>query len=232
MHLFESKNKLFDIVNTNYDLLPVINRFGIRLGFKDKTVSEVCNEHSINEDFFLALINTYNNPDYFPKAELIAFSPLLIIDYLRQTHEYYVNYFIPKIERLLANLISGSTEGYQGLKMIDTFYKKYKKELLLHIEDEEQNVFPHIIQLLNKEQKKLSNYTIHSFEKEHLNVEDKLNDLKNLVIKYIEPSYRDNDCNEFLINLQRFERDIKDHARIEDIILIPQVVVIEKDLIK
>lgn len=232
MLLFKSKNRLFDIINANYDLLPVINRFGIRLGFKDKTVSEVCNDHNINEDFFLALINTYNNPDYFPERELIGFSPILIINYLRRTHDYYVNYFIPKIEKLLANLISGSSEGYKEFKMIDTFYKKYKNELLLHIEDEEKNVFPYIIQLLEKERPPQLDYSIHSFEQEHLNVEDKLNDLKNLIIKYIEPSYRDNDCNEFLINLQRFERDIKDHARIEDIILIPQVVAIEKELKK
>ena len=232
MHLFERSNKLFDIVNANYDLLPVINRFGIRLGFKDKTVTEVCDKHQIHKDFFLALINTYNNPNYFPETELIGFSPLLIIDYLRRTHDYYVDYFLPKIEMLLAQLISGSTEGYQELKMIDTFYKKYKNELLLHINDEEKNVFPYVIRLVEDRLYSDDQYTIRSFEKEHLNVEDKLNDLKNLIIKYITPSYKDNDCNEFLITLYRFEKDIKDHARIEDKILFQQVVAIEKQLKK
>jgi regulator of cell morphogenesis and NO signaling len=61
-------------------------------------------------------------------------------------------------------------------------------------------------------------------------VEIKLNDLKNLIIKYIEPSYNDNDCNEFLIMLFRFEQDIKDHDRIEEKILFPQVIRIEKEL--
>jgi regulator of cell morphogenesis and NO signaling len=75
-----------------------------------------------------------------------------------------------------------------------------------------------------------SKYNIHSFEKEHSSVDIKLNDLKNLIVKYIEPVYNNNVCNDFLINLYRFEKDIKDHARIEDKILIPQVVELEKQL--
>ena len=64
------------------------------------------------------------------------------------------------------------------------------------------------------------------------NVDIKLNDLKNLIIKYIEPVYNENVCNEFLIAMSDFEKDIKDHARIEDKILVPMVISIEKELNK
>lgn len=104
--------------------------------------------------------------------------------------------------------------------MVDAFYKKYEQELILHINDEEERVFPYVINLAENGEKP-ENYSIQSFEKEHTNVDEKLNDLKNLVIKYIKPEYDENICNEFLITLFRFEKDIKDHARIEDKILLP-----------
>lgn len=219
MDLFKSDDKLFRLVNANCNLLPVINRFGIRPGFKDKTVAEACEEKNINKDFFLALINTYNNPDYFPEEELKRFSPLLIVDYLKKTHEYYITYFLPKIEMLLEKLVSANTD----FKMIGSFYEKYKNELLLHIKDEEENVFPHIINFIQNHKKSNIKDTPLSFEKEHSNAEMKLSDLKNLLIRYLEPAYDNNDFNEFVSMLYRFEKDIIDHARIEDHILVPQI---------
>ena len=55
MDIFEEQTKMATIVRSNFNLLPVINRFGISLGFKDKTVVQICNEEKINTEFFLAI---------------------------------------------------------------------------------------------------------------------------------------------------------------------------------
>ena len=223
MDLFKSNNKLYDLINANANLLPVINRFGIRPGFKDKTVAEVCREHDINKDFFLALVNTYHNPEYFPEAELLGFSPLLIVDYLKKTHAYYLSYFLPRLEMLLERMIGDQEENKSDLRTIVSFYDKYKHELLLHIKDEEENVFPVVIDhFRNRDHDNLVRTGI-SFKKEHSNVEMKLSDLKHLIIKYLKPAYDDNDFYEFVSALFLFEKDIIDHARIEDHILVPQI---------
>ncbi|MCG6189244.1 hemerythrin domain-containing protein [Maribellus maritimus] len=215
------------LIRTNYHLLPVINRFGIRLGFKDKTIEEVCELHKISSDFFLAIVNTFHNEDYFPEEELLSFSPHLIVQYLKRTHQYYINYILPKMESLLEQLNSDCSPNCKELKIIDAFYKRYKNELLNHINDEETRVFPYVVELINNPRSMDPNFTITEFEKEHSNVEIQLEDLKNLIIKYIEPVYDENICNEFLITLFRFEADIKDHARIEDAILVPLAIAIE-----
>ncbi|MCF8368488.1 MAG: hemerythrin domain-containing protein [Bacteroidales bacterium] len=226
MEPFKSNDKLFDLVNKNHNLLPVFNRFGIRPGFKDKTVTDACAEKNINKEFFLAVVNTYHNPVHFPEEELLSFSPKLIVDYLQRTHEYYIDYFLPKIEAHLNKFIENNSS--KDLKMIITFYDKYKKEFLLHIKDEEENVFPYVLKLLNKRDEGDDLMFTISFEKEHTNVEVKLSDLKNLLLKYLEPAYDDNDFNEFLSSLFQFEKDIIDHARIEDKILVPQIEKIKK----
>jgi regulator of cell morphogenesis and NO signaling len=229
MQIFTKKTQVIDLVETNYHLLPVLNRFGISLGNREMSLGEICASVNVDVHFLLAIINTYHNEDYFPEKELQAFSPKLILDYLQKTHAYYLEYVLPKIEQLLDQLMKSDTSGKHQLELIEKFYLKYKKELLLHIQEEEEVVFPYITSLLIEG---LGNaaYTIHTYEKEHSNIDIKLHDLKNLVIKYIEPVYDNNICNEFLITLLRFERDLVDHARIEDKILIPQVLQLEREI--
>jgi regulator of cell morphogenesis and NO signaling len=229
MEIFLKDHKVFRLIHHNYNLLPVLNRFGIKLGLKEKTVEAVCREKNINPNFFLAIVNTFVNEEYFPQDELLSFSPLEIIEYLKRTHRYYLNYILPKLDFLLEQLIESRTSENPGLQMVSQFYKKYKEELIEHIDYEEKTVFPYIEKMVlnNKSE---GNYTILSFEKEHTNVDEKLNDLKNLIIKYLSPDYNENLCNEFLITLFRFEKDIYDHARIEDVILLNQAAAIEKKL--
>ncbi len=71
-------------------------------------------------------------------------------------------------------------------------------------------------------------YSITLYEKEHDDVEEKLNDLKNIIIKYL-PTVKDQK-NRFLLlkELSALENDLADHARIEDLILIPKVEILEK----
>ncbi|MFW6259494.1 MAG: hemerythrin domain-containing protein [Tangfeifania sp.] len=229
MEIFTRNHKVAQLISHNYHLLPVLNRFGIKPGLKDKTVEDICIAENINPEFFLAIVNTYHNENYFPENELLSFSPLEIVSYLKKTHKYYTGYVLPKLDLLLEQLIKSSSSISKDLQMVDVFYKKYKKELTLHINDEEDRVFPYIIQLAETHQKQ-AGYTIRFFEKEHTNVDEKLNDLKNLIIKYVTPDYDENICNEFLITLYRFEKDIKDHARIEDKIMLPITLEIEKKL--
>ena len=231
MEIFSKEHKIFKLIHSNYDLLPVINRFGIRLGLKEKTVETVCREKNINPDFFLAIVNTFTNEDYFPEEELLSFSPLEIIEYLKRTHRYYIHYVLPKMNIQLEQLIASSTSGNQELTVVNQFYKQYTQELIEHIDYEEKTVFPYIEKMINNN-KSEGSYTILSFEKEHTNVDEKLNDLKNLIIKYLNPDYDENLCNEFLITLFRFEKDVYDHARIEDVILLNQAAAIENQLRK
>lgn len=232
MELLHKEDKMSSLVSRNYNLLPVINRFGIQLGFKEKTIEEVCTKNHIDVDFFLAIVNTYSDESYFPESELLSFSPLLLIDYLKNTHKYYINYVLPKIERLLNQVLSSCSENCSTLKMISTFYQKYKTELLLHLKLEDEKVFPYIIDLIKTRKVNNQGSFIEVIENEHTNVEVKLSDLKNLIIRHMQPTYEDNAMNEFLMALFQFENDLNDHARIEDHILISQVLELEKELRK
>ncbi len=220
---FVKTDKMVYLIQTNYHLLPIFHRFGFRLGIGHKTVEQVCMENKVDSAFFLAIVNTFHNRKYFPEERLLSFSPLLIIHYLKKTHLYYKTFSLPKIEAILHRLIVSAKSKNNDIQMIEKFYLEYKEKLLKHIEDEEQRVFPYIEKLVNSPEDISEQRLNLNFEKEHENVDFEIDDLKNLILKYIEPDYDELVCNELIAEIFRFEKDILDHARIEDNILIPQV---------
>ena len=229
---FSKKSRMSDLIHSNYLLLPVINRFGIRMGLGEKEVGQVCHEHGVNAGFFLEVINAFNDPEYFPEEKLAGFPATMIVDYLQKTHQYYLEYVLPDIESRLDELIESCDEKCENLQAIKKFYLGFKMELIHHIREEEEYVFPYVRHLESPGSEpgprdKAEGYSIHSFEKEHTQVDEKLLDLKNIIIKYLPPSYDDNICNAFLSSVFQLERDLKDHARIEDKILVPAVKALE-----
>ena len=117
-----------EVVEEHPSLIPVINRFGIRLGLGDKSVKTICDEYQLDTDFLLTVINTFLNEEYFPERKLQTFHTTQIIDYLTKTNLYYLRYQLPNIERHLTSFISMSTPGNNTLNLIGKFFSSFKEE--------------------------------------------------------------------------------------------------------
>ncbi|OFX42417.1 MAG: hypothetical protein A2046_13405 [Bacteroidetes bacterium GWA2_30_7] len=229
--LITQNMKMADVIHLNYKLLPVINRFEIELGFGDSTVEEVCKINKVNVHFFLEIVNAFNDKDYFPKKNLQQFSVSLIVNYLQKNHLYYISEIIPHIEKTIDSLCINT----QNIILLKNFFEEYKKELFAHIDREENVVYPYVIEIekLIKSKKTKQNqnkYSIDIFADEHDNIEDKLFDLKNIIIKYLPCSTEASVYNKILYDLFTLEKDLNDHSRIEEKVLIPKVRNIEKSL--
>ena len=236
MKLLTANMKMADVVHSNYLLMPVISRFGIPLGFGEKTVQKVCKEFRIDVEFFLAIVNAFSNEHYFPEKKLQTFNVSMIVDYLRKTHSYYIKTQVPLIEKLFKKLMRYRPTDEKKLKLIKMFFMEYKKELLAHLDREERITFPYIRkvyrmfhepQVTNKEKRTLTQYSMHVYEEEHSDVDKKLYDLKNILIKYFRGDSVQTIYHELIFELFRLEKDIQDHTRIENNILLPLVAEME-----
>ncbi|MFN8135266.1 MAG: hemerythrin domain-containing protein [Bacteroidales bacterium] len=214
--------KLSDIISHNILLVPVLNRFGIRPGVGEKTIKLVCSQQGIHLKSFLAILNTYNSQSFFPEAEDVDMT--VLVQFLRRTHTYYLDYTLPRIEKLISQLAI-DCPGSKPLAVIESYYSEYKKQLTAHIEYEETDLFPLISRLLEKQTgyTEKADYFSDKIQHEHVNVEDKLSDLKTILIKFLPPSVNENSASELLFELSRFEQELLDHARFEDKILIPKL---------
>lgn len=239
MELFNENSKLASVIHKDHSLLPVINRLGIKLGFGDKTIRNLCMGKGIDINFFVETINVFHYEAYFPEKRLLDFSVSMVIDYLVKTHQYYIDYLIPENDRLIELFLSANPTESSENDLVRKFYAKFQEEFVIHINFEERVMFPYILELNNVIEvpesrshfkQKNPDFSITSFEKEHSSMDDKMDDLKNIIIKYLPPNYDQNRGNAFLSNLFLFEKDMKNHSRIEDHILIPKVKQLEKVL--
>ena len=233
--------KMADVIHTNYFTLSVLNRFGIELGFGDKSVEEICKKTNVDVDFFLEIVNAFVNKDYFPKKHLQTFSVKLITDYLQKTHDYYHKLKVPEIENLIEKMVDSCYTQKENMVLLKKFFNNYKQELLNHTHREEEVVFPYTLAIekaynLEKPDNSvielMETYSIDIFQNEHDNIEEKLFDLKNIIIKYL-PQPKDSKlCNKLLYELFNLEQDLNDHSRIEEKVLVPKVREMEKIITK
>jgi regulator of cell morphogenesis and NO signaling len=237
--LFHAQMKMADVIHSNYILIPVINRLGVQLGFGDRTVAQTCEEIGLDSDFFLLIVNTFGNDDYFPEKKFKTFDIKGFIKYFQKTHDYYLTIQIPKIDHLIEDLAATSKQNEPRYRLILQFFKDYKQELNEHIALEEDVTFPYIetlykmyhdsfeIQLYREVTK---NYSMNRFLSEHSNIDEKISDLLSLLIKYIPSNGDEVIVNAIIFELFRLEKDIKDHTRLEEKILKPMVAELEASL--
>jgi regulator of cell morphogenesis and NO signaling len=239
MKLFSSKTKMADIIHSNYLLLPVISRFGIAPGFGEEIVSTICKKRGIDVEFFLAIINAFTNEEYFPRQKLRTFNVLTIVEYLEKTHIYYTRTQIPLIETLLTRMFKHHEIDSKSVELIRKFFLDYKKELLDHLSREDKKTFPYVKKIYRisrsgdsdrKRKASLPRYSMQMYEREHNDVDEKLFDLKNILIKYVHGTISGDIFNNVIFELFRLEKDILDHTRIENKILLPMVTEMENSL--
>lgn len=238
---FNESTKMADIIHENYLLLPILNRFDIQLGFGSDNVQEICEKQNVNLDFFLVIINSFHDHSFFPEEQLKSFPITLILDYIKKSHSFYLNYKIPQIDSLIEQLVKLSEDSQKNhFELIARFFSEYKEELVSHIQDEENRVFPYVASIskihdsgviIEANRKLINENSISNFATEHSNIEDKLFDLKNIMIKYMPPVNDYSLYNSLLIEIFRLERDLTDHARIEDLIMVPKVQLIEQEIL-
>jgi regulator of cell morphogenesis and NO signaling len=218
--LFSAKMKLADLVLTNCRLLYVFPLFGIEIGMGETTVKNMCEKRGISTDFFLLVCNLYTFNEYLPDSDTLSQIPLNdLLKYLRNSHTDYLKNRMPKIKDQILRLIKGSSATH--IKMLTEFCEKYIREVIIHFDYEENIVFPYISALLNGD--KPNNYNIKQYEDNHSNIDAALEDLKNIIIKYLPPECTTKKWRDVLIDLFIFEEDLSKHTLLEDKILISVV---------
>ena len=95
-----------------------------------------------------------------------------------------------------------------------------------HFKYEEEEVFPYI-EALRKGQTS-TNFSIEQFRNNHSNIEDTLEDMMNILIKYLPGDILPKERVEISADIIELSSDLISHSLIEDQILIPYVETLEK----
>lgn len=212
--------KMADLIIGNSKLLHTFQRFGMDLGFGDRSIAEVCRKSNVSPQFFLMICNVYCNDDFSPSQEDIkSVEPKALISYLLESHKYYLNERLPHIEEHLNHIINACIpkDGHT----LRRFFEEYKNEVVDHFLYEEQHVFPYIQQIA--EDNVRTDYKIKVFHENHTNIEDKLSDMMNILLKYLPSDVFPKERIEIALDISDLSADLVSHTLIEERVLIPFV---------
>ena len=212
--------KMADLLDVNFSILGVFSRFGMSYGFGEATVKDVCDGMGIDPETFLIICKVYAFDGYRPSREQMEGACLEdIVRYLRLSHTYYMDTMVPALAAAIEEMIAPCDDMHK--KVIRKFFGDYKEELERHFDYEEKTVFPYVEAMIDSREREP--YTIGEYEKNHSNVEEKLDDLKKLVTMYQPSQSSSQDCFRVLFYLYSLESDLERHTFIEDGILVPVV---------
>lgn len=216
------QDSMVALVNEDFNILPILSRFSIPLGFGSKTICEVCRDAGIDTDTFLLIANFFLSGKTPQPKESIK-SAVGIVDFLHNSHEYFLGYKFPHIR---ANLIAALDQNHSDINpAIVLFFDEYVKQVKRHFDYEETNVWPYIRSLQLPDSKSV--YNIEIFSKHHDEIGEKLSDLKNIILRYYTTSMP-NRMYDVLVDIYNCEEDLNSHADIENNILIPMISAIER----
>ncbi len=223
---FGSSDKMSDLISNDYRLLLVMSRFGISLGFGDKTVEQVCRESNVDCSTFLTVANFMQEENDRMEDNVQDISVVALTNYLKQSHSYFLDFCLPTIRRKLINAIDCSAKNEVAF-LILKFFDEYVGEVRHHMEYENQQVFTYVDMLLHDKYEK--NYNIGVFSRRHDQVELKLTELKNIILKYYPERGNNHLLNSVLFDIFSCEQDLAFHNKVEDFLFIPVVRQLEKE---
>ena len=216
--MYEADDQMISLIRDNYNILQSLGSFGLSLGFGDKTVRQVCDEQQVDCYTFLAVVNfTINGFTDFDDQDRLSVTTLL--HYLKASHDYYLGFQLPFIRKELESALD---EKDNLARLILKLYDEYAREIRLHMRYEEKTVFPYVESLIDNQSS--ANYDIDTFSKHHNQIDKRLKELKNIIIKYL-PSdeLHNNQLTATLYDIYNNEDWLMQHSKVEDNIFIPAI---------
>jgi regulator of cell morphogenesis and NO signaling len=161
-----------------------------------------------------------------------------LIDFIVATHHAYVRSAMPSIARHLAKLTEVHGARHPELARVAAYFDSVRSDLEQHMIKEEQVLFPYVrdiaefSDLCGRTQSPFGTVAnpIRMMEREHQEVGDALRIIRELTRGYATP---EDGCTTYAIamaELLQFERDLHRHVHLENNVLFPAALRIEKGL--
>ena len=192
-----------------------------------------------NQDFVATLVRAFEEDDAFDYSEFNRYSLSTIIDYIRRTHRLYLNKTLHEIEQSIGLLNEAYRLGHPLLELLNSFYLEYKADLISHIRLEDDKLLPHISRIVSELNNDLdlkeyfysiNRFSIREFLEGHHDNDSVLDEIRFKILTYDPPLVNRFIYNVLINQLEFFARDLKIHGKIEEEILIPAALEIEKEL--
>jgi len=236
------KNPIRDIVSENYVFAAVLHYFGISFfQYEQNSLQEVCQKFKINPQQLIDELEAWAQRKEPEKEELYLRPIEVLVAYLKRKHYYFVRQELP----FLSNMIEGievSDPAYKSILCdLRMMFPLFVEDFIHHIHEEESRLFSRIKLLqeiendefdLKESLKILKKSPVAALSEAHEVHDDEMEGLRKLTKDYFLPDEAPVSMKVLYHELQNFEKELIIHAQIEDELLFPKAVELEKEVLR
>lgn len=230
-----------ELVAKDYRTASVFKKYGIDFCCQgNRTINDACVAKKIDEKLVVSDLNSVINSKTESGTDYQSWPLDLLADYIEKKHHRYVEDKTQEIKPYLEKICRVHGGRHPELMEINEHFNATAGELAMHMKKEEFVLFP---QIRKMEKAKHDNTSFESpnfgtiqnpiqmMMDEHTTEGDRFRKIEELTNNYTPP---EDACNTFRVTyalLKEFEQDLHLHIHLENNILFPRAIEMEKELV-
>lgn len=202
-----------------------------------KSLDEACASANVNVDDVLSRLEQTQGQDaQTAGGDWQKRSMTELVEHIIATHHVYVQQESPRVEKLLAKVVSVHGQNHPELLRVQETFSDLAQELAMHLMKEEQILFPYLISLEAATTRNSAmpsscfgtvQNPIRMMLMEHDSAGNALRELREVTKNYALPADACVSYSTLYHVMQEFERDLHQHIHLENNILFPRAIATE-----
>lgn len=238
-HSHIRKRSIGDLVQENYVFAGVLHYFGISFyDYEQQSLEEVCKKFRIGTKQLISELEARAWRKEPSREELYLHPIEVLVEYLKNKHHYFLRQELP----FLSSIISGvkTVGAYENLLAdLRLLFPLFVDDFIHHIHEEENTLFNRIKTLqeveknrfrLDEAVKILHQPSISGLAEEHKVHDDEMEGIRKLTNGYRLDPKAPTAIKVLYHELQSFEKELIIHARIENDLLFPKAIELEREV--
>ncbi len=237
---FQENNIIGELVAQDYRAAAVFKKYGIDFCCQgNRTIEDACVAKNLDSKLVVTDLNSINQVSSEGTTDYKSWPIDLLADYIEKKHHRYVEEKTQEIKPYLDKICRVHGERHPELFEINEHFNAAAGELATHMKKEELVLFPFVRKMAKAKQENTVPDTPHfgtvenpiqMMMNEHTTEGERFRKIETLSNNYTPPQ---DACNTYRVTfalLKEFEQDLHLHIHLENNMLFPKAIELEKQL--
>lgn len=236
----QENNIIGELVANDYRTASVFKKYAIDFCCQgNRSIKDACIAKNLDANSVINDLNAINQEKMGDAIDFKSWPIDLLVDYIEKKHHRYVELSTQEIKPYLHKICQVHGEHHPELFEINEHFNATAGELAMHMKKEELVLFPFVRKMAKSKQDNTKIDTPHfgtvqnpvnMMMNEHTTEGDRFRKIESLSNNYTPPQ---DACNTYRVTfalLKEFEEDLHLHIHLENNILFPKTIELEKEL--
>ncbi len=230
-----------ELVTEDFRKAEVFSKYGLDFCCGGaKSLKEACEEKGIDEKEVATALTEVESQAKSRQQDFNSWDLDFLVDYILNIHHKYVKGSVTMLYDVSGKVANVHGENHPEVIKIAGLFETIARELDTHIQKEETVLFPYIKRLAVAKRENTAmepasfgsvENLIRTMESEHVAVGGSMDEINRLSNGYVTPEDACSSYRALYAKLDEFEQDLHRHIHLENNILFPKAIQLEKELL-